>query len=197
MSTKQNGKRDSNFIAISCGVLGVALVIALSMLFRARGIHAEVSAEEANAQLFERRADLRARVAEMTSLKMVTLLPRSQTDLSHFQSSLEATARRFAKDPLDGNANAGPFACEALEFTAGDGEITVWTSGIIDEGDRAWALNSISAQLKDGTEGSRIVMEETRVVGASWAAFQVDGKVRVGALVWLTPRYHVFAARDR
>jgi len=187
--TKTERRRETAIVAVSASALTLALVVGLWMLFRARDMRRKVAEAETHVQLLDRRAELRARVAEMTSLKLLTAFPREQTDLDRFRGILTLAARRFAKDPLDGNADSGPFACEAIEFTSGGGQMKVWTSGIIDEEIRLWALESVSAQLSDDVnKGSRYVEQKSRTVGTSWAAFRVDGNLHIGALIWLTPR---------
>jgi len=188
-TTSRTTKRERVLLAVSGGILTVALVAGLVMLFRARALHEEVDAAETSMELRERNSELRAQVAEMTALTGLTAFPRNQDSLDTFREILMLAAERFADDPLSGNPNAGAFACEAIEFSAGDGQIRLWTSGLIDEGIRGWALDAISEQLKTGTEGSRYLEEKSRIIGTSWAAFKVEGSVRVGALVWLTPRY--------
>ena len=178
--------RERLVIGISGVVLLAALVGAVWMLQRARGIWSEESEAELRVELLQKRDALRGAVAEITALKRLAGLP-SEFELSaDLHSALQSTARGFQQDPLDGTENVGVFACIALELSGAADGVSVWTSGPIDPEDRTWCLSVISTGGAD--QGSRRIAAESHILGVAWSAFHVGDDVRVGALAWITPR---------
>ena len=180
--------KERTLIVGSSVLLMLALGGAAVMLVRAKRVGDELAAETAAAERVAQRDSLRARIVELVARRRLTALPRDQTDLNAFRRALQEVARQCAADPLDGTPTDQSHACVALEFASGAEQLELWTSTSLHPDDQVWAVQVVMADVRDHIDGGRHDVTPQRLVGTVWAAFRVQGRVRIGALHWQARR---------